>query len=77
MAPRLSEDQRQAIEQHGGAPVDVVDVRTNANYVLLSAEQFERMKTAADGEIVDAMYPLLADIAPEDWEDASLYAQEL
>ena len=50
---------------------------TNASYVLLSAEQFERMKTAADGEIVDAMYPLLADIAPEDWEDASLYAQEL
>ena len=75
MTPKLSEDQRQAIEERGGAPVYVVDAATNANYVLMRAEQFEKMKavTDADRDEVEAMYPLLADIEPDDWDDISHY----
>ncbi len=75
MTPSLSEDQRQAIEERGGAPVYVVDASTNQNYVLIRAEQFETMKAATDGENVEDMYPLLADVEPEGWEDINLYDQ--
>lgn len=76
MTPRLSEDQRQAIEERGGAPVYVVDATSNASYVLLRAEQFEKMRADTEGEVLEAMYPLVADIEPDDWEDISQYHRE-
>jgi hypothetical protein len=71
MTTKFSDELRQAIEEHGGAPVYVVDSTTNASYVLMRAEQFEKIRTLVDG--VEAMYPLLADIEPDDWEDISHY----
>jgi hypothetical protein len=41
--------------------------------VLLRAEDYEKMKPHPDSDDVSAMYPLLADIAPEDWEDVGHY----
>jgi hypothetical protein len=73
MIPRLSDDLRQALSEHGGAPVYVVDDATNASYVILPAEQYESMKAAAGDDGPEALYPLLAEIDPEDWEDASQY----
>jgi len=73
MTTKLSDDLRQAIDERGGAPVYVVDATTNANYVLMRAEQFEKIRALIDGDGVEAMYPLLADIVPDDWEDISHY----
>jgi hypothetical protein len=73
MTPRLTDDQRQAITEHGGTPVYVVDPATNASFVLLRAEQYEKMKAVIGEDEPEAMYPLLAEISPEDWEDASHY----
>jgi hypothetical protein len=73
MNPHLTDDQRQAIEQVGGSPVYIVDPATNASYVLLRAEDYEKMKDQPDPDDISSMYPLLADIAPEDWEDISHY----
>ena len=73
MTPRLSEDQRQAIEERGGAPVYVLDATTNASYVILRAEQFEKLKADIEGDVLEAMYPLIADIEPDDWEDIHQY----
>lgn len=73
MTPQLSDDQRLALEERGGAPVYVVDGATNASYVLLRAEQFEKLKADTDGQILEAMYPLLAEIEPDDWEDIRHY----
>jgi hypothetical protein len=73
MTPRLSEDQRQAIEERGGAPVYVVDAASNASYVLMRAEQFEKLRADTEGEVLEALYPLVADIEPDDWEDISQY----
>ena len=73
MTPRLSEDQRLALEERGGAPVYVVDGTTNTSYVILRAEQFEKLKSDTDSQILEAMYPLLADIEPDDWEDIREY----
>jgi hypothetical protein len=71
MTTKLSDDLRQAIEERGGAPIYVVDAMTNASYVLMRAEQFEKIRAIVDGDDVEDMYPLLADIEPDDWEDIS------
>jgi hypothetical protein len=76
MTTRLSDDLRQAIEERCGAPVYVVDTATNATYVLMRAEQFERLRAVLDSDDVESMYPLLADIEPDDWEDISLYDRQ-
>ena len=73
MTTNLADDLRQAIEEHGGAPVYVVDATTGASYVLMRAEQFEKIKAIAEGDDVEVMYPLLADIEPDAWEDLSHY----
>jgi hypothetical protein len=41
---KLTDDQRQAIEDHGGTPIYVINDMTNASYVLMRADQFERVK---------------------------------
>lgn len=69
----LTDDQRKAIESAGGSPVYIADPETHASYVILRAEDFEKMKAGPDTDDVSSMYPLLADLAPEDWEDASHY----
>ena len=66
----LTPEQRQAIEQRGHVRID--DPETNTAYVLIRAAEFETMKALWDDD-VDRMYPLLAELSPEDWEDASNY----
>jgi hypothetical protein len=44
MMPELSRDLQQIIDAHPGLPPRVVDPRTNKTYVLVSAEQYERIK---------------------------------
>jgi hypothetical protein len=73
MTPQLTADQRQAIEQVGGSPVYIVDPTTNASYVLLRAEDYEKLKALPDPDDVSSLYPLLAHIEPEDWEDLRHY----
>jgi hypothetical protein len=73
MTTKLPDDLRQAIEERGGAPVSIVDATTKASYVLMRAEQFEKIRAITDGEDVETMYPLLADMEPDDWEDISHY----
>jgi hypothetical protein len=70
---QLTDDLRQAIEAAGGSPVYLADPTTHASYVILRAEDFEKMKTESESDDVSSIYPLLADIAPEDWEDLSHY----
>jgi hypothetical protein len=50
MTPKLTDDQRQAIEEHGGEPVYLVDTTTNATYVLMRAEQFEKVRMLLHAE---------------------------
>jgi hypothetical protein len=76
MTLRLSSEQRRAIEEHGGTPVYVTDPDSDRNYVLLRAEQYETLKAGTGDVEADDFYPLLAEITPEDWEDASCYDVE-
>jgi hypothetical protein len=59
MTPKLADDQRHAIEERGGTPVYIVDPTTDSSYVLLRAEQYERLKAIASG--ADIENPLSGD----------------
>ena len=50
-----------------------VDPRTNQQYVLIQREEYERLRGAVDDDSARSMASLLADLDPEDWEDASAY----
>ncbi len=39
----------------------------------MRAEPFERMKTLSEADEVSSMSPLIADVSPDDWEDACNY----
>jgi hypothetical protein len=68
----LTVEQQQALDQQAGL-LRVVDPRTSAAYVLLRLDLFERMQRLLDEDDVRHLEPLLAELAPEDWEDASNY----
>ncbi len=67
----LTEQQRQ--ELLGREPARVRDPQTNETYVLVRADLYERLRAILDGDDARLMAPLLADLDPEDWEDASAY----
>lgn len=72
----LTEEQRRAISTAPESPPTVVDPDTKAVYVLIRREAFERLKSVLDEDDARLMAPLLADLDPEDWEDASRYAEQ-
>lgn len=49
------------------------DPRTNKQYVLVQKEDYERLRGILEDDSVRLMAPLLANLDPEDWEDASAY----
>ena len=57
MTTKLSDDLRQAIEKQGGSPVHVVDAATNVHYVLMRADEYERITANTGVEDVEAMGP--------------------
>jgi len=68
---QLTEEQRQQLD--GAEPARAVDPLTKEEYVLVKAELYDRLKGILDVDGPEAMYPLLAEIEPEDWEDGSAY----
>jgi hypothetical protein len=65
----LSEEQRRQLE--GPEPV-AIDPQTQEMYVLVRKAVYDRLKGFLEDD-ARLMYPALADIDPEDWEDASNY----
>ena len=49
--PTLSPEQKQAVTQAGEAPVRITDPDSNASFVLLRADLYERMLAASEGEL--------------------------
>jgi hypothetical protein len=50
MTTKLSEDLREALEQGGDLPVRLVDATTNAGYVIMRADQYEKVKAVFERE---------------------------
>lgn len=69
----LTEQQRQAIAASSEPPPTFVDPQTKATYVLVRRKVFQRLWGLLGNDDARLMEPLLADLDPEDWEDASVY----
>ena len=50
MMLELTEQQRQAVQEQAGRPVQVIDPDTQRAYVLLAREQYERICSLLEGE---------------------------
>ena len=69
----LSAEQIASVQ--AGNPLRVTDPATQAEVVVVRADQFaewQALLKAASSDPED-LYPLLADLTPEDWEDPSAY----
>ncbi|MBI3837129.1 MAG: hypothetical protein HY288_04245 [Planctomycetia bacterium] len=53
MAPKLSDEQRDAVETQGGRPVQIVDPATLATFYLISEEQFNQVRSLLEAEAFD------------------------
>jgi hypothetical protein len=75
MAPELSPELRQAMQQlHGAEPLRVVDPDTNASYVIVKAEVYDRFQRVLGDEDPREAYPLIAAVMQEDDEHDPLLA---
>jgi hypothetical protein len=70
MTAKLSEDLREAIEKGGDLPVHLVDARTNAAFVIMRADQYEKVKAIFERENHDfdpsEAYPFVDEVMKGD-----------
>src|SRR4051812_32496107 len=71
MTIRLPEALRQVVQEQASEPIRMVDPGTNAEYVLVRAEVFERLGKLVDIDPADA-YPLLDEAFREGWSDPKM-----
>jgi hypothetical protein len=71
MLPELSKDLQQMIDAHPLVPPRIVDPRTSTVYVLVSADQFERVKALLeqDENLADTYPAQIASAMRAGWGD--------
>jgi hypothetical protein len=63
MRASLSEEQRQAIQQIGGLPLEIDDQQTNQVYFLISADQYQKARRILEGiEDIDPSFYEVEDV---------------
>jgi hypothetical protein len=70
----ITPELRRAIEEGGGQPTHLVDPETNASYVLIRAEQFEKLQALLfeDGSVRES-YPAIDGVfGKEGWDDPEM-----
>jgi hypothetical protein len=68
----FTNEQHQALEQHGAGPVRAVDPATNAEYILVRAEVYDRLKALLcdDQEWAEGAYAAAMEVFARDgWDD--------
>jgi hypothetical protein len=73
MSVELSPEQRRALEARPEEPLQVIDPQSQTAYVLLRADVYEGLCKKGEEDLAAKMYPLLAELNPEDWEDRADY----
>jgi hypothetical protein len=75
MTPKLSNEQRRALEEQHGGPVFVVDSDTQQQYVLLPADTYQRIRALIDEDALDIRetYPMQEQVAASaGWDDPAM-----
>lgn len=72
---QLTEEQAQATRE-SARPIRLTDPETQAEYVLVRAELFDRLRELLEGDDelaeVRAMYPHIWEVMREDWDDPAM-----
>ncbi len=73
MSVELTDEHLESVAN--GEPFRFTAPERNIEFVVLRADLYDRVKAlfAVDDVDPETMYPLLAEISPEDWEDPSAY----
>ena len=72
MTVKITEELRRALAASGDEPLRVVDPESNAAYIVLPVEEYDRI-TRAEEESLRASYPLQEAVArAEGWDDPVL-----
>ena len=75
MSVTLSAELRQALAAHPGEPVELIDEASQARYVVLPGEQFDRIKallTSDEFDIRESYAAQSAALAAAGWDDPEL-----
>jgi hypothetical protein len=75
MTPKLTEEQRAALEQHAGQPIVVIDPVKQAEYVLLPVELYQRVQALLgnDQSIIHETYSAQEQaFGDAGWNDSAL-----
>ncbi len=66
----LTQEQARVLAETAESPPRVVDPQTQRTYFLVSGDVYARAQALLEEEqdVLD-MYPLLADLDPEDWQN--------
>lgn len=59
----LPPELQQTLDRHADSPPRLIDPRTNKAYVLLAAEQYERIQTLLEQDGLEETYPAQVDAA--------------
>ena len=68
----ITPELKQAVEEAGDEPIRLDDPSTNRSFVLIRAEQFERMRAILDHDPVEQMAPFLGESFGGGWDDPAL-----
>jgi hypothetical protein len=70
----LTQEQARVLAETAESPPRVVDSQTQHIYFLVSGEVYARAQSLVEEEQdVVSMYPLMAELDPEDWQDRADY----
>jgi hypothetical protein len=73
MLPKLPLELQQALDARQGDAVRLVDERTGKEYILMSADLWERLFPEDDDEFDPRdFYPLMAEAVAELWDDPEM-----
>lgn len=64
MSIELTAEQRQALQDEQGKPVDVVDPATRQRYVLIAREQYEHVRSLLEGSAAPHTSEVASDVPP-------------
>jgi hypothetical protein len=79
MITQLTPEQQEATQRHGASPLPIVDPATNRRYVLMSQDQYERLKALWEsGPLTDLeQRQLLQDAGRRaGWDDPAMDAYD-
>ena len=77
MTPKLSDEQRIALEQHAGQPLYVVDPVKRVEYVLIPADVYQRVHALLEAEEFDIRETYVAQeqsLGAAGWNDPAMDA---